>query len=302
MNYMRFLGINLLVLALGGYGLNRVAAFVKDFSAVHPGLLPDWITTGAPFTAELSLALTIAVFLNLLVERFTRARHEILERQLVENVNVEVSKDLLRSVFRKNMPDSVVQQIEAHLLSGAICKTQWDSRYFLDLVEEGDPPRRFVLWRVSDTYTLHNMDRRSHGHVVTIEFDVTRHYETKWEIKSLEVGGRVVAAPQIREGRRLSMSHQITLSPGQKVEVKTVQCGAGPTDFHEVICSLLPVDDFTVTVTHPENLKISAMSLHPDAESVVVNEPRQKQWRMRGVLPGQGIDIIWSEAIREPIA
>jgi hypothetical protein len=302
MTYKRFLGINLLVLGLGGYGLNRLAVFVAQIAATHHGLLPAWVTTGASFTTELSLALTIAVCLNLLVERFTRARHESLERQLVENVNVEVSKDLLRTVFKKNLPDSVVQQIEAHLFSGAVCKTEWHSRYFLDIVEEGDPPKRFVVWEASDTYTLHNMDRRPHDHKVAIEFDVARHYETKGQIKVLEVGGKLIQPEGARTGRRLSMAHWINLQPGQRIEVRTVQCGAGPTEFHEVICSLLPVDDFTVTVTHPKELKVSATSLHPDMEATLVNESRQKQWRMRGVFPGQGIDISWSEAAAHPVA
>jgi hypothetical protein len=113
----------------------------------------------------------------------------------------------------------------------------------------------------------------------------------------LQIADRVVTPNVTNDGLRMRVREDIELKPGNDVKVQSVQLGAGPPEFHEVICSLLPVEELIVNVLHPEEMKVSAMSLHPEAEQLEVDEPGRKRWRMRGVFPGQGLDIIWSATV-----
>ena len=297
MSYFKFLIYNLLVLVFGGFGLSLLKPILKNFLAANQPVVPGWLQGSPEFIGEVSLALTIAVLLNLLVEWVSRTRESRLHEMFVARVTGEINKELLRSVFKKNLPDMVVKQIEAHLFSGCICKLSWEATYYLKL--EPDPDDRsksIVTWNSRDKYKLKNMDRRKRDHEIAFEMEVTPHYESRSGLTSLEVNGQAVGFKEARNGSRVRLSHEITLKPGEEVEVTSRQTGAGPEEFHEVICSMLPVEDLVVTVIHPEGVRVCAMSLHPDEEELNINDPTQKQWRMKGVFPGQGLDIFWGRA------
>ena len=48
-----------------------------------------------------------------------------------------------------------------------------------------------------------------------------------------------------------------------------------------------------MTVHHPAELGIEVMSLDPDPVEVRTDTADTKSWRLRGLLPGQGISFWW---------
>jgi hypothetical protein len=291
MSYVKFLAFNLVLLLIGfilfhfNPSLQEIASH-KDAAA--------WVKGGVPFIGELSTALTIAVILNLGVEWFTRQRHHALETATIERINSEVSKDLLTRVFNENLPKKVVQQIRIHLFTAHVYKTWWRAHYALEVREDPkDKNKKVVFWTATDEYTLKNMDRRAVRHWIKMEVEPMEYVEL-WHITGLSVDGKAEAFQEIRDGRKVSFAHEVTLQPDQEMKVTTTQTGAGPLHAHEVLCSDLAVEKLTLVVKHPMELKINATSLHPNSETSLEDTAEgEKQWELEAILPGQGIEVLW---------
>jgi hypothetical protein len=57
-----------------------------------------------------------------------------------------------------------------------------------------------------------------------------------------------------------------------------------------------PTIEFDLTVSHPTNLLVRGMPLHPSDEAFkpIINTNSTKRWRIRaGLLPFQGIEVSW---------
>jgi hypothetical protein len=295
MTYLKFLIFNL-VLLLIGIVLFHINPSLQELASHKDA--STWVTAGVPLISELSKALMIAVVLNLGVEFFTRQRHEALETATIERINSEVSKDLLTRVFNENLPANVVKQIRLHLFTAHVCKTYWRVHYSLEVKQDpNDASKQIVFWTATDDYTLKNMDRQAVKHSIQMEVEPSEYVEL-WHITGLSVEGKQVPCNESRDGRKVSVAHEVTLQPQQEMNVKTIQTGAGALHAHEVICSSLAVEKLTLIVKHPAELRINATSLHPVDETRLQDSAEgENRWELEAILPGQGIEVLWCPAL-----
>lgn len=88
----------------------------------------------------------------------------------------------------------------------------------------------------------------------------------------------------------------IQIAPTQKARVR-VSTQSVVSDNVQILVMNVPTVNLDLTVTHPENMVIRGLPLHPSSASFVteVNTPTLSRWRINnGILPYQGIELSWS--------
>lgn len=84
------------------------------------------------------------------------------------------------------------------------------------------------------------------------------------------------------------------MEPGSTHSVEIAFHRADYTAGTETYVSRLAIETLEVHVSHSDQLRVWAMSLHPDEPEVLGQTSTSKSWRLRGLMPGQGLAVSWA--------
>ena len=146
-------------------------------------------------------------------------------------------------------------------------------RFKLLETKEGEAIRRKATEISSVSYTIKNSKGKTLG---------SERYE-----------GSLLAALLIDTEDSVSIDIMVDVPPECFAEFKSVSQSVLLLDSSDPIVSINSITDMEVDVTHPSDVKVTALSLSPDPEKfeLTFNEPIRKRWYADGLLPGQGILI-----------
>jgi hypothetical protein len=265
---------------------------------------------------EISIALLIAAVLNVVVERTTQRRHGDLELRVqerlrlsaeqlneqahrnAERLNRQVRKNVLRAVFKENLGDKVVRQIEAKLFERKPYRLKADVTYSLSLVTDSKGVTRVLI----DSHLRYNVFNPSTSpELLPIVFGTTSpdEFASDCSIKDIKCGGVSILNTEIagkcKAGGTIQYEDKAGCSLGPK-ESKWIEIRHQRADYlegNETYISTLPVEELRVYVTYPEGFHVWAMALHPDDEETIGGTAVSRTWLLEGLIPGQGLAFMW---------
>jgi hypothetical protein len=258
---------------------------------------------------EISIALLIAAVLNIFVEKNTQRRHATLELHVqerlsknAESLNAEIRKNLLRSVFSQNLGENVISQIEKKLFEPAPYRLEADVIYSLAIQTEGTPERKFVKIGCHMRYTSINPSRRKIPSAVGIQVTSPDEFAEHVELLAIKCDGAELIKKEkfsnCKQGGTLDFKAEDAYELEYK-QTKTIEILSTRADYlqsSESFVSAVPVEVLRITVQHPAEFSIGVMSLHPDDVECISDGATTKIWRLKGLVPGQGISFWWRPA------
>jgi len=165
---------------------------------VLPGDETVWAVV-AHIPREVSVAFLIAAVLNLVVEPNTQRRHEDLERAVTErltrasdDLNLEVRKNVLRAVFKQNLDDNVIGQIESKLFQPTPYRIATHIAYSLTLMTDDKSGKQCVRVEAALRYIELNASRRKVALAVGLTTDSPEEFGHLLTLDSIKVDGRNV--------------------------------------------------------------------------------------------------------------
>jgi hypothetical protein len=252
----------------------------------------------------------LAAVLNFVVEPNTQRRHEDLERAVTErltrasdDLNLEVRKNVLRAVFKQNLGDNVIGQIESKLFQPTPYRIATHIAYSLTLMTDGQSGKQCVRVEATLRYLEINASRRKVALVVGLTADSPEEFGHLLTLDAIKVDGRDVIKEDLRKkminGGSIVYRDEnvIDMEPGAKHAVEIPYCRGDYAAGTETHVSRLAVETLEVFVSHSPELRVWAMSLHPDEPDDLPGTGTLKGWRLRGLVPGQGIAISWGPVV-----
>lgn len=287
--------------------------FFLIYLGLDAGAMPKWAAPVVPIIfKELSFACYIAAVLSVSVEHLTQKRHERLERRFEEtfsNFSREIAGNVLRAVVAKNLPESVVQQLEGQVFRKTLFRPQSCVTYVLrkDFETIDGKKRPFVIWKQHQSFQVTNQsdELRTYPLLSTVSLDDG--YERFAKVLQLRVDGVSISEGQEdKDGRTyvfaksqgndssMTVQHTINITPGATRDVEVQIQGAGPAHTWEMFVTILPIDRFKLSIRHePGEFDISAITLHPGEARRVACTDDMMEWEIQGLLPGQGMAFKW---------
>ena len=254
---------------------------------------------------ELAIALFIAAVLNYFVDMNTQARHRQLELQVqqklaenAESLNRDIRKNMLRAVFEQNLGTHVVRQIEQKLFAPTPYREEAEAHYSLTLARDGDGTP-YVVVSIDFRYTSFNPGRLPATTGIGVETTSPSALARHLKIVRIRCDGQDVLDAE--RGRQSVCGGSLkyidpsgcALAPEQRKDIQISSIRADYLEATETYVTTLPIEELRMTVHHPPELGIEVMSLHPDPVEVRTDTADTKSWRLRGLLPGQGISFWW---------
>jgi hypothetical protein len=299
----RSLWFNTVVLSVAAI-LFFVYRFLLSFLVVGAGPIPPVVEGLIYLPREIGMACVIAAIVNLFVERLNVMRHEEIEGVYQgrldsqrEESDRQARQDLLKAVFQRNLPKSVIDQIEQRLFEPTLYRTTSAAIYYLSLAN--NPARgRYVKLEAYHSHRIVNTSQRSAIQVITAQVDLPTSFADDIKIVSLKIDGEMVSNLQNylskdEVNKKLVLRYPLTIPAQSGVDAQIVTLGAGAECSFEVLCSVMPCDVMTVRCHAPPELVISASSLHPNEAIIEFQSAHETTWRLDGVLPGQGLLVRW---------
>lgn len=256
---------------------------------------------------EIGFAFIIAAVLNLVVEPNTQRRHEDLERAVTERLtrasdelNLEVRKNVLRAVFKQNLGDFVIGQIESKLFQPGPYRVSAYVTYGLGLERDGQTGKDCVCIETNIRYSEYNASRRKSPLVIGLATNSPEEFKHLLKLESVKLDGEEImngkAARKVLHGGSLEYREEggLEMEPGSTHSVEIAFHRADYTAGTETYVSRLAIETLDVHVSHSDQLRVWAMSLHPDEPEVLGKTSTSKGWRLRGLMPGQGLSITWA--------
>ncbi|HTY84807.1 MAG TPA: hypothetical protein VMB19_11340 [Silvibacterium sp.] len=256
---------------------------------------------------EVGFAFIIAAVLNLVVEPNTQRRHEDLERAVTDRLtrasdelNLEVRKNVLRAVFKQNLGDYVIGQIESKLFQPGPYRVTAYLSYGLGLKKDEHTGTDCVCVEANIRYAEYNASRRSAPLAIGLVTDSPEEFKHYLRLESVKVDDKDLvdagSAKSLVHGGSLEYREEngVEMEPGSTHSVEIAFHRADYAAGTETYVSRLAIETLEVHVSHSDQLRVWAMSLHPDEPEVIGRTSTSKGWRLRGLMPGQGLSISWA--------
>jgi hypothetical protein len=258
---------------------------------------------------EIGFALIIAAVLNLVVEPNTQRRHKDLEKAVTDRLtrasdqlNLEVRKNVLRAVFKQNLGDYVIGQIESKLFQPGPYRVSAYLTYTVGLERDERTGRDCVCIEANIRYLEYNASRRRAPLAIGLVTDSPEELRHFLKLESIKVDRKEImnAASAQRVLHEGSMEYReenaLEMEPGSTHSVEIAFRRADYTAGTETYVSRLAIETLDVHVSHSDQLRVWAMSLHPDEPELLGGTTTSKGWRLRGLMPGQGLSISWARS------
>ncbi len=277
---------------------------------------------------ELGLAGLIALILNLSIEWVNRKRHEHHQHSLLDELDIkhqettidllkrseeqqketakslliDVDKALFNRVYKRNIDESVFQQIEKHLLRADIMRRNFRSHFTVRLFPKDE--NLAVVEYVNDYRVFNVTNKPVNVSVVKAVVDVTPKYRGECKFTRITIGDEIFTEEQLvalvkEDDSRsfISLTIEKSVPPNDSIPVRIEYIKLAPADYVEVVITTVPMDGLHIAVTDPsEKFTIQAVSLHPESERPLTPNDRavHKEWIIENaILPGQGIALLW---------
>lgn len=323
--YERLSRVSLLILLLS-FALLGIHAHLKN----RGGHTYDFLSELAH---EAGFAGLVALFLNLSIEWVNRRRHAdqeaalvrqldslhseriatllgVLDRKYQETANA-LLKDLFRTVYGRNIDPGVFKIVEDHVLKKELMRKHYKfSMGIRPLLENTELVANLVGLTFDIQYTAVNISSTKYeGTLLSAVIDITPEHESECRFLEARIGDKVYTAEElvnfVEKNTRDSMwvlriKGEIDVEGQVPVSLRYKK--VGPRDYSEVICSTVQMDGMeVVVVTTVKELKVNAVSLHPESErETSLPNPDYMSWRVdHAFLPGQGMVIFWHPKRRD---
>lgn len=278
---------------------------------------------------EAGFACFVAFFLNLSVEGMTRSRHAKQQAAVVKSIDEkhqqrinemltlldskhrqaskDLTKNLFRTVYERNIDDQVFRVVENHLLKKNLMRRDYKiSMSIRPISEEGDAPiADLVSLNFDIRYVLENISEvKVETVLLAALIDVSPDHEDKCQFTSATIGTNTFSKDELETSVTkddvnacwtLKLSGPI--EAGESLPISLSYKKVGPRNYCEVVCTTVQMDCLAADVlTMDPDLSVNAVSLHPENEVRVSPEerPEYTEWRINhAILPGQGIVIFW---------
>lgn len=286
--------------------------FLHYVALWHFGVRPEDQTVWADVARvplEIGFALIIAAVLNLVVEPNTQRRHEDLEKAVTDRLtrasdqlNLEVRKNVLRAVFKQNLGDYVIGQIESKLFQPGPYRVSAYVSYSLGLEMDEKTGKECVCIEANIRYSEYNASRRRAPLAIGLVTDSPEEFKHFVNLESVRLDGKDImngeSAKRVTRGGSLEYREEngLEMEPGSTHCVEIVFRRADYAAGTETYVSRLAIETLEVHVSHSDQLRVWAMSLHPDEPETLGKTSTSRSWRLRGLMPGQGISISWARA------
>jgi hypothetical protein len=300
------------LMVAGAIGLYMIHFIALDHFRVAPGD-EDLKAIIAYLPREASIALFIAAVLNVFVEKNTQRRHALLEANVqdrlsnnAESLNADIRKNLLRSVFAQNLGEHVIEQIEKKLFEPAPYRLEADVIYSIAKIDAAEGKPAFVTIACDMRYVSTNPSRHKVSPSVGIHVTSPDEFADYVSLVSIHCDGEVLVEPESWAGTKKGGTIDYKKENAYDLEFKqerTIEIRSMRADYlqsSESFVSAVPVEILRVTVQHPSDLRVDSMSLHPDELECIGDGSTTKVWRLKGLVPGQGISFWWRPVSQKP--
>lgn len=271
-------------------------------------------------TTEAGMATFVALGLNLSMEWVNRSKQEKQQKSLLSKLEAKhaensaillnrVRRQLLQTVYERNIPEEIFCQIDRHLLNKDQIRKEYKASYtiskFLDPATR--QPTEFVELKGYYQYTLVNISHKALDTSVRATIDLTPNYETHCKFSSVIIGESIYSYEKLvtekfilqdKEGRPLlNLSVPVNLTVGESLKVHLEYVKLGHLNYCEAVCVFQPTTDLRLEILIPhEDFIIEVESLHPEEPcltSAVGRRSMMMEWTLHGILPGQGMYFFW---------
>jgi len=257
---------------------------------------------------HLGMAFVIAGVLGLTIEQFTKVRHDVHRDDLVEALNQnrletidDLQRHVLRAVYRRALPDELIDSVEAEVFQTNFLRKRWDVTYELRRVADAS---NCVSLRTVLAYEIQNVSKIAKPLTIPTTIDMSSsHFASEHcGLKAVEVDGRALEQAEIQALIKSGPASatcvlELTkmLEPGETIQVRLDYVQLNPEEATEFLSTRYPASAITVTAITPQaDFELSLVSLH-QAEPVTEHSgPTLWKWTLGPALfPGQGTALIW---------
>lgn len=275
------------------------------------------------FSGELALAFLIAGILNISIEIFNRKRHSALEASMLTAINKahyknsrktikKINKSLFEVIFKRHIPVSIFEEVDAGLLKAQFFRKHWIVRYVLNIKETPEPNwtgnTKYVLQNVFQSFEVENINKHSSKTFeikILIDIPPDKDLKNQCRIVSAKINN-VSVSNEILDTQRMDDSGQFLkwgtstepVEVGKSVFIELEYNQIQYLHGNEVLCAYeLPTESMELVVITPQaDLSVEVISLHPkDAIPLPpLNDNFSRKWILPyGVIPGQGLYCQW---------
>lgn len=246
---------------------------------------------------HLGIAFIVACIVGITVELYVRREMRLQMERMLQEVGSDVFKAVLGHIF----PQSIWDQVFAHLLLNPVIRQNMKIDLNLENLPEcnGD----FVRVQVCCSYTVSNLSSRDWIYQFSAALDRPQDYRFRDQanFNRVEVGGHRLQHERIiidkRDGE-ICCRTTITLGPDESKKVEIHGESVYRSDQIFPLAMVDPTENITITISKPSNIALTVDPLHA-REDRLEEEPTaspelRKTWRINGgLLPGHGVSIRW---------
>lgn len=233
---------------------------------------------------------------------------EPISRKRLQSDIKEIKEAHFESVLKGLMPEPIFREVQAHIIRQPFLRMNCDATLELEWVDE---KREYLHKSLVGSCEVKNVSQTLERYELRVSEE--RINEDKFpestrirEIRVQPSGDKFMEAivykgPDLEKLVKKTQQYvrvviPIILKPDQKVRIVThVESILSNRDVYSLVMNK-PTIHLDLTISHPEDLIVRALPMHPSEKSFIteVDTSRVKRWRIStALLPFQGIEVSW---------
>lgn len=283
-------------IAIGEAGLGLTFILIASLASPLSIPLPGW---SFGLLSNLGIGLLAAGIITGTLEPITRKR---LQRDIEE-----IKQAHIESVLKGLMSEPIFREVQAHIIRQPFLRR--DFRVTIELSWKDKQKREYLCKSQTVNYDVENVSRTLEDYELyvfeeKVNEDLFPGSTVITEIKVDSLDGR---EPSVYTDNKLAEYIETTeqlvearipvkLRPNQNIRIFTSMRSIHSSREIYPYVLTTPTVDVELTVSHPHDLSVQAVPMHPSRHAFVteVNTSTLKRWRIRaGILPFQGIETTW---------
>lgn len=286
--------------AISAFFMFAIGAGLIVFAPQITGI-PGWPAQLSPLLPEVGVGLIASAILTVTLESLAYSR-------LFQEVNKaiqEIRKASIEKWLEEMVSPPIFTEIRDHIIRQPFLRTNLQITLDLSWKEN----RSFIKKTMMSSYEVENISRRiGDYHVICLEERLNEdRFPGCTRIKEITVTSKDSQPRQYLEERMkrekliteseqvIKASIPIRIKPGESVSISSiVESVHKSEDIYPLVVAYI-TNKLTVIVTHPEDLEVRAVPMHPSEDKFIQwSSNKTKRWVIdTGLLPYQGIEISW---------
>lgn len=263
-------------------------------SSAIPLILPQWLPP----------ALLSNLGIGLLAAGITTGTLEPISRRRMQRDVREIKEAHFESTLKGFMPEPIFEKVKAHIIRQPFLRE--DFRWSIEL-KWMDEDREYLHRSSIGSYKVKNTSRTpaSYELLVLVERGNEERFPGSTHIREIQVQRdgeqpRIYTKPDLEKflektDQYIKVTMPLMLEPGEWARVRAyAENVLLARDVYLLTVGML-TNQFELMVTHPDDLSVRAMPMHPSQHKFVGEVgTTYKRWRIEaGLLPFQGIEVSW---------